>query len=49
MNKFGFKDITSQNWLEPDEIMNHFLKSNSNGDFKETLVRTGLNKFLGQN
>jgi hypothetical protein len=34
MTKFGFKEITPSNWLEPDEFLKGFVRLSSGGQFQ---------------
>jgi hypothetical protein len=34
MTKFGFKEITPSNWLEPDEVLKGFVRMSPDGQFR---------------
>ena len=45
--KFGFKEITSSNWLEPDEVLKAFVKISPDGEFRSITSEDYLRDILG--
>ena len=45
--KFGFKEITSSNWLEADEVLKAFVRISLDGEFRSITSEDYLRDILG--